>query len=102
LTSGAAARDDGRAEGCRMALLVLVVIAVCFVASLLPFLLPGTAISLLGKLVIDALGDPVWALVPAARGTLVVSGPEGPVLTFPGVLAVYVPLLLLALWLQRR
>ena len=84
-----------------MALILAVVVAVCFVASLLPFLLPGAVIGLLGKVLNDALGDPLWALVPAARGTLVTSGVEGPMLTLQGVLALYVPLLLILLWTQR-
>jgi hypothetical protein len=84
-----------------MALLVTVVVLVCFVASLLPFLLPGAAIGLLGKVLNDALGDPLWALAPPARGMLVSSGAEGPVLTLQGVLALYLPLLLILLWYQR-
>ena len=84
-----------------MALILTVVVTVCFVASLLPFLFPGAVIGLLGKVLNDALGDPLWALVPAARGTLVINGSEGPVLTLYGVLALYVPLLLILLWNQR-
>jgi hypothetical protein len=84
-----------------MALILTVIVVVCFVASLLPFLLPGAVIGLLGKLLNDALGDPVWALLPAARGTLVTAGAEGPVLTLYGALALYVPLLLILLWAQR-
>ena len=84
-----------------MALILTVVVAVCFVASLLPFLLPGAAIGLLGKVLNDALGDPLWAILPAARGTLVISGSEGPILTLYGVLALYMPFLLLLLWQQR-
>ena len=60
-----------------MALVLTVVVAVCFVASLLPFLLPGAVIGLLGKVLNDALGDPLWAFLPAVRGTLVKSGSEG-------------------------
>jgi hypothetical protein len=44
----------------------------------------------------------MWALVPAARGTLVASAQEGPMLTLNGVLAVYIPLLVVLLWSQRR
>ena len=85
-----------------MALMLAVVVTVCFVASLLPFLLPGAVIGLLGKILNDALGDPMWAPVPAARGTLVASAQEGPMLTLNGVLAVYIPLLVVLLWSQRR
>jgi hypothetical protein len=35
------------------------------------------------------------------RGTLVASGSEGPMLTLRGVLALYVPLLVVLLWSQR-
>jgi hypothetical protein len=84
-----------------MALILTVIALVCCVASLLPFLMPGAAIGLLGKVLNDALGDPLWALLPAARGSLVTSGTEGPVLTLQGVLALYVPLLLILLWYQR-
>ncbi len=77
------------------------VVVVCFVASLLSFLLPGAVIGLLGKVLNDALGDPLWALVPPARGSLVVSETEGPMLTLQGVLALYVPLVLILLLSQR-
>ncbi len=59
-------------------------------------------IALFGKLLNDALGDPPWNLVPAARGLLVTSGAGGPMLTREGVLAVYLPLLVILLLLQRR
>jgi hypothetical protein len=84
-----------------MALILTVVVTVCFIASLLPFLLPGAVIGLLGKVLNDVLGDPLWALVPPVRGTLVTSGSEGPMLTLQGVVAVYVSLLLILLWQQR-
>ena len=84
-----------------MALLLTVVVTVCFIAALLPFMLPGAVIGLLGKVLNDALGDPMWAFVPAVRGTLVTSGSEGPMLTLRGVLALYVPLLVVLLWSQR-
>jgi hypothetical protein len=101
LTSIEASAEDRPREEILMALMLTVVVTVCFIASLLPFMLPGAVIGLLGKVLNDALGDPLWALIPAVRGTLVVSGSEGPVLTLRGVLAVYVPLLVLLLWSQR-
>ena len=85
-----------------MLLLLTVVVIVCFFAALLPFLFPGAVIALFGKLLNDALGDPMWNLVPAARGVLVASEAGGPILTRAGVLAVYVPLLVVLLLLQRR
>ena len=51
-----------------MALLLTVVVMVCFIAALLPFMLPGAVIGLLGKVLNDALGDPMWAFIPAMRG----------------------------------
>jgi hypothetical protein len=84
-----------------MALVLTVVVTVCFIASLLPFMMPGAVIGLLGKVLNDALGDPLWTLVPAARGILVTRGSEGPLLTFRGVLALYMPLLAILLWGQR-
>jgi hypothetical protein len=85
-----------------MLLVLTVVVAVCFIASLLPFMFPGAVIGLLGKGLNDAIGDPLWNLVPSARRVLVISPPAGPMLTLEGVLVVYVPLLLALLWLQRR
>jgi hypothetical protein len=84
-----------------MVLVLSVVVAVCFLASLLPFLLPGAAIGLLGKVLNDALGDLVWGLVPSARGMFVARGPGGPMLTLQGVLVIYVPVLLVLLSVQR-
>jgi len=84
-----------------MALILTVVVTVCFLASLLPFLAPGAVISMIGRALNDVLGDPLWALLPPARGTLVTSGPEGPVLTLQGVLVVYVSVLLILVWQQR-
>jgi hypothetical protein len=69
---------------------------------MLPCLFPGAIIGLFGKLLNDALGDPLWDLVPAARGPLVRSGAGGPMLTLKGVLAVYIPLLAGLFLLQRR
>jgi hypothetical protein len=94
--------DDGRGKEAPMLLMLTVVVTVCFIASLLPFMFPGAVIGLLGKVLNDAIGDPLWHLVPSARRVLVVSPPGGPVLTFEGVLVFYVPLLLALLWLQRR
>ena len=51
-----------------MALLATVVVLVCFVASLLPFLLPGAVIGLLGNVLNDALGDPLWAVAAGRAG----------------------------------
>ncbi len=84
-----------------MVLVLATVVTVCFVASLLPFMFPGAVIGLLGKVLNDGIGDPLWNLVPPARRILVVSPPGGPMLTLEGVLVIYVPLLLGLFWLQR-
>ena len=84
-----------------MAPIVIVIIAVCFIASLLPFMLPGTALGLIGKVLNDALGDPVWQFLPFTRGTLVVAVGGNPMLTFQGVLVVYGSLLVVMFLWQR-
>jgi len=86
-----------------MALIVTVILTVCFLVSLLPYLLPGTAVGLIGKVLNDALGDPVWAFLPFARGTLVTSQMGDPVLTLQGVLVVYgILLAVVFLWQRAR
>jgi hypothetical protein len=93
--------DHGEQKEAPMSLIGTVIVTVCFLASLLPYLMPGTGISLIGKVLNDTLGDPVWQLLPFARGTLAVSVGGNPVLTLEGVLAVYMPLLALLFWSQR-
>ena len=84
-----------------MALVLMLIVTVCFVASLSPFLMPGALIGLVGNGLNGALADPVWTLLLPARRTLVASGSDGPLLTLQGVLAVYVPLLVILLRQQR-
>lgn len=84
-----------------MLLVLTIVVVVCFLAALLPFLFPGAIIALFGRLLNDAVGDPLWNLAPAARGVLVTTGSGGPMLTLEGVLAVYVPALAALFLLQR-
>jgi hypothetical protein len=79
----------------------MVIVTVCFVASLSPFLMPGALIGFVGNGLNGALADPVWTLLLPARGTLVASGSDGPLLTLQGVLAVYVPLLVILLRQQQ-
>jgi hypothetical protein len=84
-----------------MLLLLTIGVVVCFLASLLPILFPGTVIAMMGSHLNGWLGEQVAALAPATRGTLVL-GERGSIqLTFAGVLAVYAPVLLLLLWGQR-
>jgi hypothetical protein len=84
-----------------MLLLLTVAVVVCFLASLLPVLFPGTLIAMMGGHLNAWLGEHVAALAPQARGTLVLGERGSLQLTFLGVLAVYAPVILLLLWGQR-
>ena len=77
-------------------------VVVCFFASLLPFLFPGAVIGLFGKLLNDALGTRCGISCPPPGGLLVTARRGGPCSRCEGVLAVYVPALVILLWLQRR
>ena len=46
-----------------MARVLMVIVTVCFVASLSPFLMPGALIGLVGNGLNGALADPVWTLL---------------------------------------
>lgn len=83
-----------------MVLVLTVALAVCFVASLLPFLLPGAVISLLGVHLNGAL-VPVVGELPWIGPRLVAGGGAARALTLEGVLVTYVPALLVLLWIQR-
>ena len=95
-----------------MALLLLIVVGACLVASLLPFLFPGAVVGLLGVALNAWLADLLAGTLAGLGGTLgmrpgaLVVGPPGQAhLTAPGVLAVYVPvlaLLLFVLWGRGR
>jgi len=85
-----------------MVVLLTVVVAVCFVASLLPFLFPGAALGLLGVVLNDRIGNLLAGVAPGLRQSAVMAGPEGTDLTFQGVLLLYVPLFFLLLLASRR
>jgi hypothetical protein len=82
--------------------LLFTIVAVCFAASLLPFLFPGAAIGLLGVVLNDVIGNGIAGLVPSLRRGTLLAGSEGSDLTIQGVLALYLPLLLLLLLASRR
>ena len=84
-----------------MLMLLFIVAAVGFVASLLPFVFPGTLVSLLGVTLNAGLGELLATTLHVGRGTLVLGGPGQAMLTFQGVLVFYVPLLLLLLFVLR-
>jgi hypothetical protein len=79
-----------------MLMLFLMVVAVCFAASLLPFLFPGALVSALGVVLNAWLGDLLATAFGLGPGSLLTPVPTeaGRVaLTFAGVLTVYVPTL---------
>jgi hypothetical protein len=80
--------------------MLFVVIAIAFLVSLLPFFFPGSVIGALGAGLNGVIGEtllqwmdltstPLIERVPGAYG-----GPSGMALTFSGVLALYLPLLI--------
>lgn len=83
-----------------MLLLVLIVVAICFLASLLPFLFPGALISALGVVLNQTLGGFLMAL-GVGLGSLVSGGSGQAALTFQGVLVVYLPPLVVILFILR-
>ncbi len=84
-----------------MVFLLTVVVAICFVASLLPFLFPGAVIGGLGVLLNAWLADFPAGTLRIGQGVLVVGGPGSAELALQGVLAVYVPILLVLLFILR-
>jgi len=85
-----------------MAVIALLVVGVCFLASLLPVLFPGAFVSGLGLILNHELGELLVATLGVGQGTLVVGPPGQGALSLQGVLAVYLPALGLLLLLLRR
>jgi hypothetical protein len=83
-----------------MVLVLMVALAVGFVASLLPFLLPDAVISLLG-VQLNGAAAPLVADLPWIGPRLVSGAGPARTLTLEGVLVTYVPALLVLLWIQR-
>ena len=87
-----------------MAVVALVTVGVGLIASLLPFLLPGTFFSVFGAALNDRLGE----LLASGLGVGFVPGPlvagtsDSASLTLGGVFVVYVPLLLVLTIFYRR
>ena len=81
--------------------ILTVLSAVCFGLSLLPFLFPGAVIGLFGALLNGWIGALFVSTFRVEPGLLITSGPDGAGLTLQGVLAFYVPLLLVLVSMQR-
>lgn len=84
-----------------MLMAVLVVFAFFLVASILPFAYPGAVVSALGVVVNHGLGDFLASTLGVGKGTLVARGAY-PMLTFEGVLVVYLSVLVLILLVFRN
>lgn len=84
-----------------MLMVALIVFVFFLVASMLPFIYPGAVVSALGVVVNHWLGAFVAGTLGSGRGTLVAPGPY-PVLTFEGVLVVYLSVLLLIVLVFRN
>jgi hypothetical protein len=84
-----------------MALVLLIAVSVGMIASLVPFLVPGTLLAVFGDSLNDWLGG-LLAGLGVAPGHFVTETSGGATLTLAGVLTVYVPLLLVLTILQRR
>ncbi len=85
-----------------MLLLLFIVVTVCFFASLLPVFYPGTIVSMLGAPLNGVVADFFATTLGLGVGSLVVPAKGGYALTLPGVLAFYVPLMLLLLLAGRK
>ncbi|HSE95978.1 MAG TPA: hypothetical protein VLD61_08800 [Methylomirabilota bacterium] len=83
-----------------MVLMLFVVVTIAFLVSILPFFFPGSLIGALGAGLNGVIGEtllhwvdltstPLIERVPGAYG-----GPAGMALTFSGVLALYLPILI--------
>lgn len=84
-----------------MLMAALIVFAFFLAASTLPFIYPGAVVSALGVVVNHWLGEFVAGTLGVGRGTLVAPGPY-PMLTFEGVLVVYLSVLVLILLVFRN
>ena len=85
-----------------MLLLLFIVVVVCFFVSLLPALYPGTIVSMLGAALNGVVAEFLATTLKLGTGTLVVAVKGGYVLTVQGVLAFYVPLMLLLFLASRK
>ncbi len=81
-----------------MVLVLTIAVGVCFLASLLPHLFPGTLIAMFGIWLNGSIGTLLAGVAPGARPMLV---EDDNALTLLGVVAVYVPVLAVLVWGQR-
>ena len=84
-----------------MVVVLLIAVSIGLIASLVPFLVPGTLLAVFGDSLNDWLGG-LLAGFGLAPGRFITGTPGGATLTFAGVLAVYVPLLLVLTIVRRR
>lgn len=85
-----------------MLLLLFIVVVVAFLVSLLPAIYPGTIVSMLGAPVNGAIAEFIATTLKVGVGSLVVPAKGGYVLTVQGVLAFYVPLMVLLFLASRK
>ncbi len=85
-----------------MLLLISVVVALCFIASLIPFIYPDTVMNILGVYLNLGLGGFLATTLKLGGSPLVEGTSVGPTLTFEGVFGVYVPVLVILMFFSRR
>lgn len=88
-------------QGESMLLLLLIVVGVAFLVSLLPVFYPGTIVSMLGAPLNGVVAEFFATTLKLGKGSLVVPVKDGWALTLEGVLAFYVPILLLMFLVSR-
>ena len=85
-----------------MVVVLLVAVGVGWIASLLPFLFPGSIFSVFGAALNGWLGELLASGLGVAPGPLVAGNPGDASLTLAGVSVVYGPLLLVLALVYRR
>lgn len=84
-----------------MLLFLLIVLAMCFAISLLPFVFPGALISAFGLALNHWLGGILANSLGLGHGALVTGSGAAEALSLSGVLAIYLPLLLILVFFLR-
>jgi len=85
-----------------MVVVLLVAVGVGWIASLLPFLFPGSIFSVFGAALNGWLGELLVSGLGFSPGSLVVGNPGDASLTLGGVSVLYGPLLLVLALVYRR
>jgi hypothetical protein len=86
-----------------MALLLLILLGLSGAVSLLPFLFPGTVVSMFGAALNQWIAKSFVMPLGIGHGSLVVPAQGGSILTLTGVVAFYAPpMVLLLLFLRGR